>query len=533
MFDIRRILMAGAAAFALMVCQLPSGAIAAAAAAPSDYNGDGYADLAIGVPLEDLGSKRNVGAVNVLYGSARGLTAVGNQFWTQDSPGVLGKAHDRQHGYYETFGWALAAGDFDRDGYADLAIGVPGDVTGETDGEFVGAVNVLYGSRGGLTSEGDQRWIRSDLPSAPVTHRGFGRQLAAADFDGDGFVDLATGFQDGSGDATQSKIGVMRGGPPGLTTDGAIVIAQDQVIGTTGDSEGFGAALAAGDLDGDGRADLATSADTDCGYDADDEYTCLGVVGVLYGSPDGPIGRPETWAQDTPGILGEVVGREEMFGYSLAIGDFDADGFGDLAIGVAGEDVGTEAMAGAANVIYGSAAGLTVDGNQFWHEAVSRVPGRPEQGAAFGSALAAGDLDGDGTDDLAIGVPGDGDGDDWGDGPGAVIALYGSTTGGLTEIGAQRWTQASEGVPDARERFDAFGSSLAIADYGRSAKSDLVVGVPYERLDDVPDSSGLVNVLYGRSTGLSGLHAQGWSQASPGVKGIIERYDLFGWSLAR
>lgn len=66
------------------------------------------------------------GAVNVLYASAGGLTAAGNQLWSQDIPGVAGVTQPR-----DLFGSALAAGDFNADGRAELAIGVPGETLGE------------------------------------------------------------------------------------------------------------------------------------------------------------------------------------------------------------------------------------------------------------------------------------------------------------------------------------------------------------------------------------------------------------------
>jgi FG-GAP repeat len=71
----------------------------------ADFNGDGFDDLAVGAPFEDLGGVRGAGAVNVLYGSATGLTGGGSQLFTQDSPGVPGAVEDN-----DLFGGALATG---------------------------------------------------------------------------------------------------------------------------------------------------------------------------------------------------------------------------------------------------------------------------------------------------------------------------------------------------------------------------------------------------------------------------------------
>jgi len=89
----------------------PSGQRATAVpAAPArslqaDFNNDGAADLAIGVPFEFVGAIQDAGAVNVLYGSAGGLRGPGSQFFTQDTPGVPGTAEDE-----DQFGEALATG---------------------------------------------------------------------------------------------------------------------------------------------------------------------------------------------------------------------------------------------------------------------------------------------------------------------------------------------------------------------------------------------------------------------------------------
>src|SRR5919204_3240556 len=80
----------------------------------SDFNADGFADLAIGIRFEDVGTVTDAGAVSVLYGSVAGLqsTSPNDQLWTQDSPGVKDNAE-----VGDLFGTALATGDFNADGF--------------------------------------------------------------------------------------------------------------------------------------------------------------------------------------------------------------------------------------------------------------------------------------------------------------------------------------------------------------------------------------------------------------------------------
>jgi FG-GAP repeat len=146
-----------------------------ALAAPrlTDFNGDGFADLAVGVPFEDVGAIGNAGAVHVLYGSSTGLTATGDQFWHQDSTGVQDAAEE-----IDEFGFSLAAANFGKSSQADLAIGVPFEDVGAI-GD-AGAVNVLYGSSTGLTATGDQFWHQDSSGVQDTAEAGdsFGWSLA-------------------------------------------------------------------------------------------------------------------------------------------------------------------------------------------------------------------------------------------------------------------------------------------------------------------------------------------------------------------
>jgi hypothetical protein len=152
--------------------------------AAGDLFGTPAAELAVGVPGEDIGRHSDAGAVVVLAGGG----APGSTLVTQDSPGVAGGP---ERG--DVLGSALAIADLGGDGRGDLAVGVPGEALGHRTG--AGLIHVIPGGDAALNLAAS-RAIDQDTPGVPgAAERGdaFGSAFGTADANGDGAVDLAAG----------------------------------------------------------------------------------------------------------------------------------------------------------------------------------------------------------------------------------------------------------------------------------------------------------------------------------------------------
>jgi hypothetical protein len=484
---------------------------------PWDLDGDRIADLPMGIPGEDVGGVRDAGAVDVLYGTKAGPTTRGAQRWHQDV-GSLGSPVEAG----DVFGSAMTSGDFDGDGYGDLAVGAPGDGVGSVDA--AGVVNVIPGGTNGLTDV-DSLLLHRDVDGIPGVARPrarFGSALASGDFNGDGWDDLAVGApKDRVVYSAAGSVSVLYGGKSGLAAKGSQVWSQNAagVRGAAGRGDWFGAALAVGDFNGDGYDDLAVGAPRDDQADA----RRAGEVNVLFGSSRGLTADGNQRFSKAHSAIGGVPQRGDRFGTALAAGDFDGDGFDELAIGVPGERSSGRWHAGALHVLGGAASGLVARASVTWHADTPGVPGTADRGDKLGASLAVGDFDRDGFDDLAIGHPDESI-------PsatetGAVTVLYGSSSR-LTASNADLWLQGHDGLPASPESNDHFGEFLRVADLDGDDHDDLVIGMPSEDLE--VSGAGVVMVIYAESGGLQSGGAQIWYEEYPGLSGVATAGDGLG-----
>lgn len=340
-----------------------------------DFDSDGYGDLVIGVPFEEINGKNAAGAFHVLYGSSLGLTADDSQFFDQSDAGV---SEDPEAA--DLFGSAFAAGDFDDDGYQDLAVGAPEEDYEDEDGNAsdAGAVRVLFGSSTGLTNTVSARFASS------IQNARYGSSLAAGDFDADGKADLAMGAPNYSTPFTNTGEVTVWYGPFGLQGD----IEEYENTGAAEDDY-FGASLAAGDFDADGAADLVIGVPGDSSIASGG-----GAAWLLYGVVGS--GLPSSWDFIvTQGDLsGDGVEASDDFGRALTAGDYNGDRSADLIISVPDEsleDVGVHQAGGVHEVYGGEGSGLTLTGNTFWTQASTDdgidVKGAVEANDFFGQSL--------------------------------------------------------------------------------------------------------------------------------------------------
>ncbi|MFH8471719.1 FG-GAP and VCBS repeat-containing protein [Streptomyces sp. NPDC018000] len=416
-----------------------TGAAPAPAPRRDDFNGDGFPDLAFTAPGATVGGKAKAGYVGVVYGSKDGLQTSTRQVFTQDSPGIPDTAEAG-----DAFGSSTVSADLDKDGYSDLVVGAGNKTAGTS--MSAGSLTVIWGGAHGLSGgatllTGDEQYDRiggkiavgdfngdgamdivtlgmSDLHvlSGPFKRDGSAAapvavirdmddlrymELTAGDLNGDGHDDLAATVHDGD-EYDARRIIVRNGSATGLSEDYTIV------KGANGSRLQAGETITAGQVNGDKYADLVVGRPVD-GYDSDVDIPLAngGMITYVPGSTTGPRGdRAKSFNQDSAGVPGAAE-SDDGFGASVSIGDMNGDGYGDIAVGVPYEDLGTTKNAGSVLILPGTASGPTGTGTVGFNQDTVNVPGAAETNDEFGGAAKLVDANRDGRTELVVGAPGE------------------------------------------------------------------------------------------------------------------------------
>jgi len=425
-----------------------------------DVNGDGFDDVIVGARGYDNG-QTDEGRAFVYYGSAGGLSATPS--WTAESD---------QAGAY--FGCSVSsAGDVNGDGFDDVIVGAYGYDNGQTD---EGRAFVYYGSAGGLSAT--PSWTAESNQSIAY----FGCSVSSAgDVNGDGFDDVIVGaYSYDNGVIVDGHVFVYYGSSGGLSTSAAWTAEGNQNYANFGYS-----VSSAGDVNGDGFDDVIVGA-----YGYDNGQTDEGRAFVYYGSAGGLSATP-SWTAES-----DQAGA--YFGCSVSsAGDVNGDGFDDVIVGAYCYANGQ----GVAFVYYGSLGGLstsaawTAEGNQNY--------------AFFGySVSSAGDVNGDGFDDVIVGAYGydNGQTDE-----GRAFVYYGSSSGGLSSTGTSVTKRYlinfdKTGVPAGAMAYVTVNSVQHELPYSAEFESGTSINFEYE--STVPGAAGirymLASVSHGSPLAISG-----------------------------
>ncbi|MFJ3304648.1 VCBS repeat-containing protein [Streptomyces sp. NPDC086549] len=452
----------------------------------ADFNGDGYADLAVAASWGTVGGYGRAGYVSVVYGSSKGLDTTHRQVISQNTAGIPGAAETG-----DWFGWGLSLGDLDGDGYTDLVVGAPGEDVGSV--QEAGTLTVVWGGKTGL-SGGKVVATGSMLDQVRPRHATVG------DFNGDGHLDVATDNH-------------LLTGP--FTRTAGAAASVDLAFDLSNEDAGFAIDdVAAGDVDHDGITDLVGIIHT-----YDEEGPGIGYrVAYLHGTTQG---------LSAPVVLKQTDGTNVPGGSSLGIGDVNKDGYADLVIGRPVDGHGEESvepalLGGQVGVVYGSASGPDTSRTTVINQDTAGVPGVSEKGDDFGLGISVGDVNGDGYADVAVGSPGEAIGTVAS--AGGVAVLRGGASG-LTGSGAVSFNQNATGVPGTAEKNDLFGGRTALADTNRDGRAELYVSAYGENTYD--------GAVWGFRSTSTGPTASGSFSFGPANLGAPVTDAWFGYGFAR
>ena len=441
----------------------------------SDFNNDGRSDTIVADPYATVEGQAEAGRIVVLFGDADGLVGEGAR-------GVINQGLGSIGGIVESgdhFGASTAVADIDCDGFTDVVVGTPNeDINGQSDS---GYAQVIFGSVTGLSM---------GKASRNLTQTNFGLPITA----GDQFGYAVDALEDvGQGGTPADSAYAIAIGTPGANVDGqndaGLVAFQAALDGgnvstfTTQNSPGIPGAAEAGDRFGAAVSlNYLSGVDdfVDCAVGVPNEDVgsaanagAVTIVQDIYDFAEAGIGLD----QNAAGVPGSAESGD-LFGRSLDT--VQVGGTSRLAVGVPGENVGSESDAGVVQLF--SSDGVDLDPGPSLSQDTAGVSDSTQPGDIFG-------------DEVAWAAPGLGD-------TATRLAVSATKEDGaanqtgmvqvfpMNSLGSEStYTQDTAGIPGTAAAGDHFGSTLAVVE--GATERVLLVGVP----DDTTNTTGMVDII--------------------------------------
>ncbi|MDG6225036.1 MAG: FG-GAP-like repeat-containing protein, partial [Candidatus Thermoplasmatota archaeon] len=434
-----------------------------------DLDADGYPDLIISSPS---GNDASRGIVHVYFGSDEPWSG---RYLDRTDADLYYEHRDPPSFNENYFGYHIAAGDLDNDGYGDLVVYMTSNVVGT--GDYNGAIFIFWGgSRAQMAS-------KSFSAINGYSNARFGESFAIGDINGDGIDDLAVGAPDANTATTPSRVKGGRVhvwfGPLSRVTRTAT--SSPLTIHGAMDRDSLGKVMHVADLDGDGRSEIIMGTPNA----KPGSITMQGAVHIVQGADTFPS-QMDLADDDCLRIDGEWP--YDALGSFLETGDIDGDGRADLLISAPGADgyLRRTSNGGIVYVIEGShlATKLPKGVHRLRREVSNITIYGSQSGESIGASVHCADIDGDGLPEIALGSPTWFDRDS-GKNPGAVSIIMEPQLllgGSMNSSEIPKILGAGDG--------SRFGTSIASALVDGDAKYDLVIGAPKYDLDGDGSAQG-------------------------------------------